>query len=72
MIGLTMCIVLHEIDFLLKFVIDSLLVSPVEWSYLNTDMCKFEISQKDESRPQSADSSKACRKPIAFTFPSTA
>ena len=32
---------LREIDFLLKFVIDSFLVSPVEWSYLNTDMHKF-------------------------------
>jgi len=30
MMGLTMRIVLREIDFLLKFVIDSLLVSPVE------------------------------------------
>jgi len=26
---------------------------------LNTDKCKFESSQKDESRAQSADSSKA-------------
>jgi len=29
-------------------------------------MCKFESSQKDESRAQSADSSKAYRKPRAF------
>jgi len=29
-------------------------------------MCKFESSQKDESRAQSADSLKAYRKPIAF------
>ena len=38
--------------------IDSLLIT-VEWSYLNTDMRKFETSQKEESRAQSADSSKA-------------
>jgi len=31
-----------------------------------TNMCKFESSQKDESRAQSADSSKACRKPKDF------
>jgi len=37
-------------------------ITPVEWSYLNTDMCKFETSPK-ESRAQSADSSKAYRKP---------
>ena len=42
--------------------IDSLLIT-VEWSYLNTDMRKFETSQKEESRAQSADSSKAYRKP---------
>jgi len=30
---------------------------------LNTDMRKFEPSQKDESKAQSADSSKAYRKP---------
>ena len=41
--------------------IDSLLITPVEWSYLNTDMRKFETSQK-ESRAQSADFSKAYRK----------
>ena len=33
---------------------------------MNTDMCKFELSQKDESRAQSADSSKAYEKPRAF------
>jgi len=32
-------------------------------------MCKFESSQKDESRGQSADSSKAYRKPKAFNRP---
>jgi len=31
----------------------------VETSYLNTDMSKFESSQKGESRAHSADSSKA-------------
>jgi len=34
--------------------------------YLNIDMCKFESPQRDESRSQSADSSKAYRKPRAF------
>jgi len=33
---------------------------------LNRDMCKFESSQKDESRWQSTDSSKACRNTSAF------
>jgi len=47
----------------IKTVIDSLLITPVEWSYLNTDMRKFETSQKEESRALSADFSKACRKP---------
>jgi len=49
-----------------KFAIDSLLLSLVEWSYLDTDMRKFESSQKDESRAWSADSSKAFRKRRAF------
>ena len=62
------CVVLPEIDFLFKFAIDSLLFSPVEWSYLNTDICKFESPQKDESKAQSADSSKAYRKPRAFIW----
>jgi len=31
-------------------------------------MSKFESSQKDESRAQSADSSKAYRKPCAFNW----
>jgi len=48
------------------FVIDSLLASHVECSYLNTDRYKFESSQKDESRTQSADSSKTYRKARAF------
>jgi len=51
--------VLREINFLLKIAKDSLLVS--NRSYLNTDMCKFESSQKEESWAQSVDSSKASR-----------
>ena len=39
--------------------IDSLLITPVERSYLNTDMRKFETSQKEESRAQPADSFKS-------------
>jgi len=39
-------------------------ITIVEASYLNTGMCKFESLQKDESRTQSADSSKACSTPI--------
>jgi len=35
-------------------------------SYLNTDICNFESTQKDERRSQSADSLKAYRKPRAF------
>jgi len=31
---------------------DSLLISHVESSYLNADMCNLETSQKDESRAQ--------------------
>jgi len=33
---------------------------------LNIDMCKFESSQKDESRNQSTDSLKAHRNTSAF------
>jgi len=33
-----------------NFLIDSLLTPIVECTYLNTDMCKFESSQKDVSR----------------------
>jgi len=46
--------------------IDSLFVSHVESSYLNTDMCKFEVLQDGESRAQSADFSVAYRKPRAI------
>jgi len=38
----------------------------VEIIYLNTDMCKFESSQSDESGAQLADSWKACSNPGAF------
>jgi len=48
--------------------INSLLTPIVENIYFNTDMCKFEFSQKDESRVESADSSKWYRKSRAFKF----
>jgi len=40
-----------------------LIVLHVESSYFDTDMCKFQSSQKDESRAQWADSPKTHRKP---------
>jgi len=43
-----------------------LLTPIVESTYLNGDMCKFEISQKDESRWQSTDSLQAYRNISAF------
>jgi len=46
--------------------IDYLLTPIVESTYLNRDMCKFESSQKDESRWQSTDSSKAYRNTSGF------
>ena len=46
--------------------IDSLLTPIAKSTYLNRDMCKFESSQKDESRWQSTDSSKAYRNTSAF------
>ena len=49
-----------------NLLIDSLLTPIVESTYLNRDMCKFEPSQKDESRWQSTDSSKAYRNTSAF------
>jgi len=50
---------LREIDFLVQNVlIDSLFISPVESSYFNTNMCKFEPSQKEAEPWQSADPSK--------------
>jgi len=42
--------------------IDSLFVTLVDTSYWQSDMCKFESSQKHESRDQSADSFKGCSK----------
>ena len=49
-----------------NLLIDSLLTPIVENTYLNKDMCKFESSQKDESRWQSTDISKAYRNTSAF------
>ena len=54
-----------------NLLIDSLLSPIVESTYLNRDMCKFESSQKGESRWQSTDSSKAFRNTIAFKFASS-
>ena len=53
------CVILREI-------VKSLLTPIVESTYLNRDMCKFESSQKDESRWQSTDSLKAYRNISAF------
>jgi len=44
-----------------NLLIDSLLAPIIEGTYLNRDKCKFETSQKNESRWQSTDSSKAYR-----------
>ena len=52
-----------------NLLIDTLLTPIVESTYLNRDMCKFESSQKDESRWQSTDSSKAYRNISAFKCP---
>ena len=49
-----------------NLLIDSLLTPIVESTYFHRDMCKFESSQKDESRWQSTDSSKAYRNTSAF------
>jgi len=51
-----------------NLLIDSLLTPMVESTYLNRDMCKFDSSQKDESRWQSTDSSKAYRNTSAFKW----
>jgi len=51
-----------------NLLIDSLLTHIVESIYLNRDMCKFESSQKDDSRWQSTDSSKAYRNTSAFKW----
>jgi len=59
-------VVLHEIDFVFKKFADGFKpVTFAESSSLNTDMCMFESSQSEESRAQSANSSKACSKPRA-------
>ena len=50
-----------------NLLIVSLLISHVESNHLNTDICKIESSQEDESRAQSADFSKAYRKSRAFS-----
>ena len=49
-----------------NLLIDSLLTPIAESTYLNRDMCQFESPQKDESRWQSTDSSKAYRNTSAF------
>ena len=49
-----------------NLLIESLLTPIVESTYLNRDMCKFESSQKGESRWQSTDSSKAYRNTSAL------
>jgi len=45
---------------------NSLLIPNVESTYLKTDKCKFESSQK--MRAESVDSSKACSKPTVKLF----
>ena len=63
------CVVISEIDFLLRKFADLMLaLSFVESTYLNIDMYKSESLQNDENRAQSADSSKAYRKPRAFVY----
>jgi len=60
-------VVAREMDFPFKNLqIDSLLIAHVESSYLDTGTWKLESSQKDESRAQWADSSKAYSKLRAF------
>jgi len=49
-----------------NLLIDSLLIPIVVNTHLNIDMCKFELSQKDESGWQSTDSLKAYRNTSAF------
>jgi len=51
-----------------NLLIDSLLLPIVECTHLNMDMCKFESSQKDESRVQSTDSSKVYRNAFKWTL----
>jgi len=49
-----------------NLLIDCLLIHIVESTYLNIHTCKFESSQKDECRIQSAHFSKGYRKPRTF------
>jgi len=51
-----------------NLLIDSLLTPIVESTYLNRDMCMFESSQRDKSRWQSTDSSKAYRNTSVFKW----
>ena len=51
-----------------NLLIDSLITPIVEITYLNRDMYKFESLQKEESRWQSTDSSKAYRNSSAFKW----
>jgi len=48
--------------------IDSLLSSIVDTTCFSIDRCKFELLQKDQSRPHSIDSPKAYRKTSSFEF----
>ena len=59
--GLRMCNFTWNWFPIKNLLIDSLLTPIVESTYLNRGMCKLESSQKDESRWQSTDSSKAYR-----------
>ena len=59
---------MKSISYFHNLLIDSLLTPIVESTYLNRDMCKFESSQKDESRWQSTDSLKAYRNTSAFKW----
>jgi len=43
-------------------------VAFVDTSYLNADMCKSKSQRSHESKAKSADSSKACNKPRAFSY----
>ena len=59
------CVELREINFLIfadRFDCSTF----VHANYFNTDMCKFESLQFEESRAQSAECSKPCSKPRAF------
>jgi len=57
-----------SLSYLKKNADDSNRSSFVETSYLNTDMCKFETTQKWTSRAQSAVSSNIYSKTRAFIY----